>query len=86
MTRLNSALGNDTIAPVVLSRLAVLIAWPCAGAVDQDTLLADRGARSSEPGVHLLFACHVHRAEDAAQFRGQRLARGFVHVEATLTP
>ena len=28
MTRLNSALGNDTIAPVVLSRLAVLIAWP----------------------------------------------------------
>ena len=28
MTRLNSSLGNDTIAPVVLSRLAVLIALP----------------------------------------------------------
>jgi hypothetical protein len=73
--------ANDTIAPVLLSRLAGFDGVARAGAVDEDTLLADDGARFGEAGVHLLFAGDVHLAEHAAQFSGQRLASGFVHVE-----
>ena len=80
MMRSKSAVGNDTIAPVLLSA-GRLDSLTRAGAVDEDTLLADDGARVREAGVHLLFAGDVHLAEHAAKFSGQRLASGLVHVE-----
>jgi hypothetical protein len=51
------------------------------GAVDQDTLLADRGARLGERGVDLRRRGHVDLAEHAADFRGQRLAKITVEIE-----
>ena len=51
------------------------------GAIDQDTLLADRSARLGERGVDLRRRGHVDLAEHAADFRGQRLAKIAVEIE-----
>ena len=81
MMRSKSAIGKCLISPVLLVAAGGLDGVAGAGAVDEDALLAVRGARLGEAGVDLLVAGDVDLAEHAADFLGQGLAGGFVQVE-----
>ena len=81
MMRSKAAMGKCLIAPVALSRLAVLIALPVPAQLTSTRSWPIAARACGEAGVHLLFAGNVDLAEHAAQFLGQRLAGGFVEVE-----
>ena len=81
MMRSKFSSGYSLISPVCLSRDTVLTEPPIAGAVDQDALLADRGARLRKCSIDLGRRGHVDLAEHAAEFLGELLAQLFVEVE-----
>ena len=81
MMRSKFSSGKCLISPLVLSRLAVFDRVARAGAIDQDALLADGGARLGEAFIDALIVGHVDVAEDAADFLGYGFALFGVHVE-----
>ncbi len=81
MMRSNASSGKCAIAPLVLSRPAVLNALPVPAQLTSTRSWPLRRARRGEAGVDLRVRGDVDRAERAAQLARDRLALRGVEVE-----